>query len=70
MTRQKNKIGDIETWDQTESPEVPDRGGSIKHRRPPFGGGGTRQKNKRRGLEERNKGIKLTTLRFKRGETS
>jgi hypothetical protein len=25
-TRQKNKRGDIEKWDQTESPEIPDRG--------------------------------------------
>ena len=25
-TRQKNKTGDIEKWDQTESPEIPDRG--------------------------------------------
>ena len=24
-TRQKNKRGDIEKWDQTESPEIPDR---------------------------------------------
>ena len=26
MTRQKNKTGDTEKWDQTESPEFPDRG--------------------------------------------
>ena len=25
-TRQKNKRGDIEKWDQTDSPEIPDRG--------------------------------------------
>ena len=25
-TRQKNKRGDIEKWDQTGSPEIPDRG--------------------------------------------
>ena len=25
-TRQKNKRGDIEKWDHTESPEIPDRG--------------------------------------------
>ena len=24
--RQKNKRGDIEKWDQTDSPEIPDRG--------------------------------------------
>ena len=26
-TRQKNKRGHIEKWDQTDSPEIPDRGG-------------------------------------------
>ena len=26
MTKQKNKGGDIEKWDQTESPEIPDMG--------------------------------------------
>ena len=25
-TRQKSKRGDIQKWDQTESPEIPDRG--------------------------------------------
>ena len=25
-TRQKNKRGNIEKWDQTDSPEIPDRG--------------------------------------------
>ena len=25
-TRQKNKRGDTEKWDQTDSPEIPDRG--------------------------------------------
>ena len=25
-TRQKNKRGDLEKWDQTDSPEIPDRG--------------------------------------------
>ena len=25
-TRQKNTSGDMATWDQTESPEIPDRG--------------------------------------------
>ena len=25
-TRQKNKRGDIEKWEQTDSPEIPDRG--------------------------------------------
>ena len=31
MTRQKNKRGDIEKWDQTDSPEIPDRGGDIRN---------------------------------------
>ena len=26
MTRQKNKRGDISNWDQTGSPEIPDKG--------------------------------------------
>ena len=26
MTRPKNKRGDIEQWDQTDNPEIPDRG--------------------------------------------
>ena len=32
-TRQKNKRGDIEKLDQTDSPAIPDRGG--KHQQPP-----------------------------------
>ena len=31
-TRQKNKIGDIEKWDPTESPEIPDR---RRHKKSP-----------------------------------
>ena len=31
--RQKNKRGDIEKWDQTERPEIPDRGG--RHQKSP-----------------------------------
>ena len=31
-TSQKNKRGDIEKWDQTESPEIPDRG---RHQKSP-----------------------------------
>ena len=37
-TRRKNKRGDIEKWDQTNSPEIPDRGFPIRNPRPPFGG--------------------------------
>ena len=36
-TRQKNKRGDIEKWDQTESLEIPDRGETSEFPRPPFG---------------------------------
>ena len=36
-TRQKNKRGDIEKWDQTGSPEIPDRGETSEIPRPPFG---------------------------------
>ena len=37
-TRQKNKRGDIEKWDQTGSPELPDRGETSETPRLPFGG--------------------------------
>ena len=36
-TRQKNKTGDIEQWNQTDSPEIPDRGETSEIPRPPFG---------------------------------
>ena len=36
-TRQKNKRGDIEKWDQNGSPEIPDRGKTSEIPRPPFG---------------------------------
>ena len=37
-TRQKNKRGDnIEKWDQTESPEIRDRGETSEIPLPPFG---------------------------------
>ena len=29
--RQKNKRGDIEKWDQTDSPEIPDKGVDIRN---------------------------------------
>ena len=36
-TRQKNKRGYIDKWEQTDSPEIPDRGeGDIRNPRPPF----------------------------------
>ena len=31
-----NKRGDIEKWDQIESPEIPDRGEASEIPRPPF----------------------------------
>ena len=38
-TRQKNKRGVIEKWDQTDSPEIPDKGGKTSEMlRPPCGG--------------------------------
>ena len=37
-TRQKNKRGDS-TVESNDSPEISDRGGDIRHPRPPFGGG-------------------------------
>ena len=40
-TRQKNKRGVItyiEKWDQTSSPEIPDRGKTSEIPQPPFGG--------------------------------
>ena len=36
-TRKKNKRGDIEKWDQTDSLEIPDRGETSEIPRPPFG---------------------------------
>ena len=36
-TRQKNKRGDIEKWDQTDSIEIPDWGETSETPRPPFG---------------------------------
>ena len=36
-TRQKNERGDSKV-ESNESPEIPDRGGDIRHPRPPFGG--------------------------------
>ena len=38
--RQKNKTGDIdlEKWNQTGSPEIPDSGETSEIPRPPFGG--------------------------------
>ena len=36
-SRQKNKRGDIQQWDQTDSPEIPDRGKISETPRPPFG---------------------------------
>ena len=35
-TRQKNKRGDSKV-ESNDSPEIPDRGGDIRHPRPPFG---------------------------------
>ena len=35
-TRQKNKRGDSKV-ESNDSPEIPDRGGDIRHHRPPFG---------------------------------
>ena len=35
-TRQKNKRGDIKKWDQTNSPEIPDRGETSEILWPPF----------------------------------
>ena len=40
-TRQKNKREDIEKWDQTDSPEIPDESrfqGDVVNPWPPFGG--------------------------------
>ena len=38
VTRQKNKRGDTEKkWDQTDSPEIPDRGETSEIPQPPFG---------------------------------
>ena len=42
MTRQKNKRGDIEKWDQTDSPEIPDRG---RHQKSPASLRGYRYEN-------------------------
>ena len=33
-----NKRGDIEKWDETGSPDIPDREGTSEIPRPPFGG--------------------------------
>ena len=38
-TRQKNKRGDTETWDQTDSPEIPERGQTSEVPGLPSGGG-------------------------------
>ena len=35
-TRQKNKRGDIDKWDQTDSPDIPDRGETSETPWPPF----------------------------------
>ena len=35
-TRQKNKRGDSKV-ESNDSPMIPDRGGDIRHPRPPFG---------------------------------
>ena len=37
--RQKNKRGDIEKWDQTDSPEIPNNAKTSESSGPPFGGG-------------------------------
>ena len=40
--RQKNKRGNLEKWDQTDGPKIPDRGETPETPRSPFGelGGG------------------------------
>ena len=37
QTRQKNKRGGIEKWDQTDNPEIPDKRETSEIPKPPFG---------------------------------
>ena len=72
--RQKNKRGDVEQWDQTGSPEIPDRG-ETEIPRPPLGGveeeeekdnknNKNKKKNKKDG-EEKKKKKKKTLIQTK-----